>query len=1302
MIKTKNITDRIAKLSLEKRALLELDRRHQRATKEDIAIIGMACRFPQARNIDAYWALLKSGTDAIIETPADRWDLSVFYDKNVMAPGKTYSRWGGYLDHVDLFDPGFFEISPHETIFMDPQQRLCLETVWEAFEDAGQPPDTLAETKTSVFIGISSNDYGQLQFKEPYHIDAYANTGNSYSIVANRISYLFNLWGPSLSVDTACSSSLVAVHLACQSLWSHESTCAIVGGVNIILTPALTIGFSKLNMLSPDGRCRAFDAEANGYVRGEGAGFVILKPLSAALNDGNQIYAVIRGSAANQDGRSNGLTAPNRIAQERVCKDAYADAHLAPYQVHYVETHGTGTLLGDQIEASALGNVLALDRPLNSYCMLGSVKSNIGHLESAAGMASLIKTALSIKHRELPPSLHIKKLNPYIPFRKLPLKVQRTLTPWPGNPSDACIAGVSSFGFGGTNAHVVLGEAPLESRKRTEEKRPNDPDKKEEDKDSTALLSTLKTQGSQKQSLHLLTLSAKNEKALKDLVGRYLDYLYTHPCVSISNMCYTASLGRSHFAHRIALIAEDSGEIQEKLTHFIEDKGSPETLTGHVHKKGSQKIAFLFTGEDAHYSGMGRGLYETQPLFRKQIDRCTEILNACLEVPLVSVMLGEGMDPSLLDRPLYAEPGLFAFEYSLAALWRSWGILPEVVMGHGLGEYVAACIAGVFSLEDGLQLIAERARLMETLSHNEKMDSMLGEFEQAAKKIEFKSPTLPLISNLTGKCSNAAEPLDASYWRKHVRAPVKFPQSMMTLFEMGYTTFIEIGPQSTLLNKGKQYEIRSESSAVEKHWLPSLKKDAKGWHPLLHSLSHLYVKGADVQWRNFFHKHEYRQIISLPTYPFQRKRYWIGEQISKSNKRPANDEIDDVPCVQDPGTLYYKIKWQQKEREQTSPPSEKKDTGFYLIFADGQGFAEQVAASLEDRSEKLFFIYSGKKFASIHSSSYQVNPADVSCFSEMITAITHETKNLSCRGILHCWNLDAENSDRATATSLNKDHVLGSQSIVHFLQTILADGGDIARAKLWVITQKAQCVHEVDVLSVGQSVVWGLKVIALEHAPSWGGLIDIDKVDGFNANASIQEILNSSHENQIAFRNGKRFVPRLNTYDFAPSTTPPLSFKADATYVITGGGGGIGLVVARWMIERGAQHLLLIGRTKLPARSTWSQEIEKGNMHANRLKAITELQALGATIDYASVDVSNKRSLTSFFQTFQRKTRPPIRGVFHAAGRLKDHAIVNMNKEDWSCVIRPKILGAWNLHHIFNKKPLDYFVLFSSVTSVLG
>ncbi|MFN6486986.1 MULTISPECIES: non-ribosomal peptide synthetase/type I polyketide synthase [unclassified Nostoc] len=886
---------------------------------EAIAIIGIGCRFPGANEPESFWQLLHDGVDAIQQVPASRWNIDAFYHPTSTYPGKMNTRWGGFLEQVDRFEPEFFGVSPREAETMDPQQRLLLEVSWEALENAGQIPEQLAGSKTGVFIGISNYDYSRLLSDHAASTDAYYGTGNALSIAANRLSYLLDLQGPSWAVDTACSSSLVAVHQACQSLRQEECQLAIAGGVNLILSPQLTITFSQTRMMAGDGRCKTFDSSADGYVRGEGCGVVILKRLSDAIANGDNILALIKGSAVNQDGRSNGLTAPNGHAQQAVISQALANANVTPAEIDYVEAHGTGTLLGDTIELNSLKAVLIPGRSPEQNCRIGSVKTNIGHLEAAAGIAGLIKVALSLHHGEIPPHLHLRNLNPHISLKDMPLSIATEPQLWPRG-TQRRLAGVSSFGFGGTNAHVILEEAPALPAIKTDIERPK----------------------------HLLTLSAKNQQALRELAQNYAVYLSNNPGASLADICFTANTGRSHFDHRLATIAQTKEQLHQALSAFTAEEQTVDLNSKHINSNKQPKIVFLFTGQGSQYIDMGRQLYETQPTFRACLDRCNEILLPYLEQPLLSVLYPESALAKLtediaspLDQTAYTQPALFALEYALAKLWQSWGIEPAAVMGHSIGEYVAACVAGVFSLEDGLKLISERARLMQALPplgemvavfgteaevtaaiqfyphevsiaainapenivisgmyeaveaviftlesqgietrrlnvshafHSSLMEPMLDVFEQQASQIKFQSPRIPIVSNLTGKFLLPEDIPDANYWRRHTRNPVRFMAGINTLLAQSYEIFLEIGPKPILSILSKR--CQQQENAV---WLPSLAAGKNDWQILLESLSTLYLEGVKINWSGFEQDYS-RSLLSLPTYPFQRKRYWFEAQ----------------------------------------------------------------------------------------------------------------------------------------------------------------------------------------------------------------------------------------------------------------------------------------------------------------------------------------------------------------------------------------------------------------------------------------
>ncbi|MDJ0595861.1 MAG: AMP-binding protein [Pleurocapsa sp. MO_226.B13] len=696
---------------------------------EAVAIIGLGCRFPKANNPQAFWSLLRSGGDAITKVPVARW--------------QSDNSWGGFLDRVDQFDPQFFSISSREASNMDPQQRFLLEVSWEALENAGLAAEQLAGSRGGVFIGISNGDYAKLDANLT-NTQAYYGTGNALSIAANRLSYFLNWQGPSWAVDTACSSSLVAVHQACQSLLHGECNFALAEGVNLILTPQLTLTFSEAQMMAADGRCKTFDGAADGYVRSEGCGVVVLKRLADALADGDNVRAIIRGSAVNQDGQTNGLTAPNGKSQQEVIRLALAKAGVKPNQINYVETHGTGTSLGDPIEVNSLKTVLTEGRDSNQPCWIGSVKTNIGHTEAAAGIAGLIKLVLSLEHDEIPPHLHLKQLNPYIELEKTPIDIPTQLQPW-SSVEQPRLAGVSAFGFGGTNAHVILEEAPspVNSYQRC------DPT------DATSAIGSaprelpVTRERETKRPFQILTLSAKTETALSDLASGYQNYLATHRSLEIADICFSANTGRTHFNHRLAIITSSPQELADRLAQISAGEEPTGVFSGKLSNSKSPLIAFLFTGQGSQYVNMGRQLYETQPVFRQTLDQCDRLLQPYIEKSILDVIYPEDsqqLNNSLINQTAYTQPALFAIEYALAKLWESWGIKPDVVMGHSVGEYVAATVAGVFNLEDGLKLIAHRGRLMQQLPHGGEMVAVMASFEQVAQLIAPYTETVVIAA----------------------------------------------------------------------------------------------------------------------------------------------------------------------------------------------------------------------------------------------------------------------------------------------------------------------------------------------------------------------------------------------------------------------------------------------------------------------------------------------------------------------------------------------------------------------------
>ena len=901
---------------------------------ELIAVIGMGCRYPSAASPAAFWRQLVDGVDAITRFPASRENADLF-DPDSLPQQCARAAWGGFLNAVEGFDADFFGIAPREAESMDPQQRLLLEVAWEALEDAGLDIDRLAGSATGVFVGVSNFDYGRLVLSKNVQPDAWAGTGNALSIAANRLSYFFNLRGPSLSIDTACSSSLVAVHQACASLRNGECQVSLAGGVNLILSPELSVTFVEAGMMAADGRCKTFDAAADGYVRGEGCGIVVLKRLSDAQRDGDPIWAVIRGSAVNQDGRSNGLTAPTGPSQKAVIERAINAAGITPADIGLVEAHGTGTSLGDPIELNTLSETLLPGRTAAAPCWIGSVKTNIGHLEAAAGIAGLMKAALALHNGKIPRHLHLKELNPLIQLDGTRFRIPMETVPWL-NDQRARVAGVSSFGFGGTNAHVVLSEAPASSPRRSRIPRQAN--------------AAQQPAPAVERPLHILNLSAKSEPALRETAARLAEHLRTHHPLPLADVCFSAATGRSHLTHRLSLIGESVDDAIYRLLQFAAGMFVGPRTTRKVRGDTVPRIAFLMTGQGSQYVGMGRELYDTQPIFRETLHLCAELLAATLEQPLLDVLFAhDETQATRLDDTQYTQPILFALEYALAQLWRAWGIEPEWVMGHSVGEYVAACLAGVFSLEDGLKLIAARGRLMQSLPrsggmlavaadeptvsevirpwptelslaaingprntvvsgrlpalaqvarifadrgvrlteltvshafHSPLVEPILDEFFEAARAVHFSSPSIPIFSNVTGGLVTDAI-ATPEYWREHVRQPVQFDLSIRTLRELGASCFLEIGPKPTLLAMGQA--CLPDEDLV---WLPSLRPKRSDWSVILESLQTFYLSGARVDWQGFDRGYS-REKVSLPTYPFQHQRYWFRS----SNHRTDGGQV---------------------------------------------------------------------------------------------------------------------------------------------------------------------------------------------------------------------------------------------------------------------------------------------------------------------------------------------------------------------------------------------------------------------------
>jgi acyl transferase domain-containing protein/SAM-dependent methyltransferase len=1263
-------------------------------SNEPIAVIGIGCRFPGgADSPEAFWELLREGRDAITEVPPDRWDVDAWYDPNPDTPGKISCRHGGFVHGFEGFDTTFFEITPREAKSLDPQHRMLLEVSWEALENSGLVPSEHVGTNTGVFIGITGNDYFSLvSGGDVERIDAYLGTGNAHSSASGRLSYFFGFKGPSISLDTACSSALVAVHTACQSIRTGECEMALAGGVNYLLRPEMSINFSKAHMLAPDGRCKAFDERADGYVRSEGCGIVILKRLSSAVAAGDPILAVIRGSAVNQDGRSGGLTVPNGPSQSTVIRRALTMAGVAPDEVSYIEAHGTGTSLGDPIEVEALHGVFG-DRASDNPLWIGTVKSNIGHLESAAGVASLIKTILCLQGNEFVPSLHFKTPNPHIDWDKLPIKVTAQRMFW--NPTKKRIAGVSSFSFSGTNAHLIVEEAPQPQTAGPA--------------DSPRPFASRNHYG--------LALSAHTETALRELAGRYLARLLELPDERLGDICATAAIFKERFDHRLFLVSDSTDGMRTALESFAAGQSVPAAgASGRVNARQNKAgVGFLFTGQGSQYPGMGRQLYDDEPVFRETVERLAMSLDGKMKVPLLKVLFPEAdssvAEPNLLNDTAYTQPALFVLEYALAELWRSWGVVPEIVVGHSVGEYVAAAVAGVFSPEEGLRLIAERGRLLSELprdgamfavfareqivaeaidSHRDRVsvaavngtghvvisgerqavsmivsslqaqgitarelnvshafhspltDPVLDRFRPFAKSISYQRPKIGFVSCVSGNLVQD-EVTNPEYWVRHVRMPVRFDLALKTLRNSDGRLFVEVGPQPVLSSLAETESGTEAWPGTNAIFLHSLRSKVSDHRQCLETLGRLFVQGVAVDWSAYYRGRFERQT-KLPTYPFQRQRHWFSS-----------------------AELCYRTVWQEKSLER---PAIADSAGQWLILADNEW--PELSRSLEAAGRRAIFVSPGSEFNRLSATEWSIEPDSPHSYRRLL-----ETAG-QLEGIVYMWQPTADMD--AASSGIND---FGLFRLAHLSRAIAAHE---STPKLWVATRGATSAGSAELNSPFATALLGLgRCLFLEQPECKGGLIDLDDFKGEDpANSLRDELLDPKGEDCVALRDNRRYVSRLEAY--RPSESPPVRLSDDGAYVITGGFGALGIQMARFLSELGAGCLVLMSR---------------GGPSEQALNALRSLKERGCRVLFVQGDVTNKADVAALRDTVAANSFK-LKGVVHAAGVNEQCSIAELKRPQLIGTLAPKIAGALNLHRLTETLQLDFFICFSSISSVWG
>ena len=1385
----------------------ELMRAEQVKQAEPVAIIGMACRFPGgADDPDTFWRLLKSGADAITEVPRDRWDIDAFYDPDPTVPGKMCCRYGGFLERADLFDAEFFGISPREAVGMDPQQRLLLEVSWEALEHANQMMEQLFGSATGVFVGISTFDYALIRagLLDRNSIDAYQVSGANHSVAAGRLSYLLGLAGPCMSIDTACSSSLVGIHLACQSLRNREISMALAAGVGYILAPEPSINFSKAGMLARDGRCKTFDSSADGYVRGEGCGVIVLKRLADALGDGDRVLAIIRGSAVNQDGASGGLTVPSGPSQEEVIRQAVAGCGLEPRHISYVEAHGTGTSLGDPIEINAMAAALCKERTYDDPLIVGSVKTNIGHLEAAAGIAGVIKVVLSLQHKEIPAQLHFRTPNPHIDWKNIPIKVATKGMPWVP-AAGRRIAGVSAFGFSGTNAHVVLEEVQNEIS----------------DKDGDGW------------PLHLLTLSAKTEEALNRLADRYQLHISAHPeqQFKLGDLCYTANTSRSHFGYRLAIIAATKEELKAGLNILLAafktrnmakislasamapDRCEPAScriwLTNEpVNLREKQIVRFDLKGDTNDFQNDLQRLakayvngvridwdhFYAEQAYNKVTLPTYPFLQERFWLETAAPLCGAGILPARtgfvfdLPHPLLGRrlrlPLSREIRFETTFSKNSQAFLDDhqlfgtiVVAGATWLSMVLQSVQKAFHretiilegvlLEKAMTIGDGDASLVQTLIIPESEGLFTFQIISRGGQNIFWQ-TLPNALQ-----TRSDEDNDEQAWDRHVFGKIRIPKEMSiasladaySWSEVAQATWESIDASAFYAEISMAGHILGDSF----RWIRNIWKQGKESFCLLEAPEtsggyedFLIYPGLIDSCFQFFciwgqrlweagpgKKEKFSPEDQSATYiPFSMDEIqFFGQKTVPSIQWPkpgsrlwCHSEIDTIdPLTQgmtgnitlfdESGEILLKISGlnarklthdrllnQKTLRRKTSreewlyrvdwlpiyhPSSGDAGAGGWLIFSDSRGVGEAIGKLLQQQGENVILIFPGPKYSLNKEGHYLINPDAPSDFIRLIGEccdVGHP-----CKGIIHFWSLDT--GDGMSHISLEKAETLACGSILYLVQALSRNNAE-AQPRLWLVTSGAQstacsnCPPPVTSIEPGlcphQSLIWGLgNVIRMEH-PEWKcSCIDIDislsltddrlqpSAFSYQTTLLFESILRADMEDRIMIRDHSRYGARI-----MPLLLPykgKLTLLPDATYLITGGLGVLGLETARWLAEKGAANLVLLGRNEGSAAAE---------------EQVSKLRQSGVSVKVLKADVTKRADVLMIIEAISGM--PPLKGIIHGAGVLSDGVLMKQDMERFHRVISPKADGAWNLHEATLGLNLDFFVCFSSVASVLG
>lgn len=1292
---------------------------HSEYSETDIAIVGLSLKFPGASSAAEFWDNLREGRESIVDLTDEELLAAGVLPSLLVDP--QYVKRAPLLKGVGWFDAAFFGLNPNEASVMDPQHRLFLECGWHALEDAGYDPATFGGP-IGVFGGSGYNAY------MTYHLSRnrelmnsmgfflLRHTGNDKDFLTTRLSYCLNLTGPSVNVQTACSTSLVAMHLAAQSLLNYECDMALAGGVTIELPLNHGYRYSPGEIYSPDGHCRAFDADSQGTVFGSGCGIVALRRLQDAINDGDNIRAIIKASAINNDGAGKaGYLAPSVEGQAKAIIEALEFSGVDPESITYIETHGTGTAVGDPIEISALTAAYASRTEKKQFCGIGSVKTNIGHLDTAAGVASVIKAVLALEHKCLPPSLHFKRPNPEIDFLSTPFYVNATLQDWQPPAGQPRRAGVSSLGVGGTNAHLILEEAPPT------------------------------TVTGESRETRLFLLSARNEISLQSASDNLVEFIATNKH-SLSDVAYTLQVGRHHFEKRRAVICRSG----EELINRLDSDQHPLVVSG-VPKQTTPPVVFMFTGQGAQYPGMTRQLYETEALFRKQLDECAAILLRTSGLDIKALLFESKLSDTASIEPINqtenTQPALFVVEYCLARLWLSWGIKPDAMIGHSIGEYIAACLSGVFTLENCLKLVSLRGKLMQSARtgamlavpkplhevqkylsdkvemaainttslcvlsgdkedilkvqedleksgsagtllrtshafHSRSMEPILAEFEKAVASAEPQAPDTPFISNLTGGWITDEEAVSPAYWSQHLRQPVLFAAGVAKLLEDSERVFLEVGPSAVLAQLVRQHEKFMPTNTVVAS-LGGPKSEHTDAENLHCALGRLWVTGVSLDW-NAYYALEQRRRIPAPVYAFNRQHYWIDRDDNDSQNPLATSEATSASTS---ALQYNKIYWVD-----TGARSRAEFPGAILVIGHPDSAAGNLANILAEKARVVISARFSDRFQALDDANFAIRATVAEDYESLLA---HADKS-GVTAILHCANL-APSATRELSDAI-------SDCFVSPLLT-LQSAASLPEASICFLSTGAYAVagegsiNPLGALAAGPSLVAGLELPHLHVS----GLDVVDhKVDDI-VDGVLRVLAQQSRRPSVyALRSGTLYSKHFSPC--TPESKAGSAHEQSGCYLVTGGLSGIGLEVSRHLVQTGIRQIAILGRTRLPAEKNWQNWLAEHTANdpvTVRIHHLIGLRNTGAKVHYYAADLADESALTNCIACI-RNDFDSVSGVMHCAGHLDDGPLLTKDIRNALAVLSPKVQGTLALARLLADQPLKDILLFSSVSSLWG